>query len=140
MQSGEGDARSEIAIAALDHLVADGAGCGGGRRLYERVLGMRRTIFDGDRVALHFGGQKINLHQADAPIPPRADAPRPGSADICLLTRQNIRRISAALAGHRVEIEAGPVEQHGARGRITSVYVRDPDRNLIEIAGYGESL
>jgi len=103
---------------------------------YQRVLGMRHVVFEDKFNALHFGTQKINLHPFRAEYLPHADIPAPGTGDMCLLCGDEIEEVVQDLAAHGVEIELGPVEQTGARGTMSSVYIRDPDRNLIEIACY----
>lgn len=123
-------------IAALDHVVLttrDEPAC---LRFYVEILGMRLETFGEGRRAFAFGGQKINLHVAGAELEPHAHLPLPGAQDWCLLADRPLDEVVVRLAGHGVEVELGPVARTGARGPITSVYVRDPDRNLIEIATY----
>lgn len=88
-------------------------------------------------MALAFGRQKINLHKAGAEFEPKAHAPMPGSADVCFITDAPIDEVIVHLEAERVPIVEGPVPKTGAEGPMTSVYIRDPDRNLIEIARYG---
>ena len=88
------------------------------------------------RIALKFGGQKINLHQAGSEVKPNAAAATPGSADLCFNTAIGPEHVVAHLHDCGVAIALGPVERTGALGEITSVYCRDPDLNLIEIASY----
>ncbi|MDW4500140.1 VOC family protein [Sulfitobacter sp. D35] len=125
-------------VRELDHLVLTVADITETVRFYTQVLGMRGTQFevaDGTRRwALLFGRSKINLHQKGREFDPRAADPRPGSADLCFLTDAPLDEWLAHLETHQVEIEDGPVPRSGARGPITSVYVRDPDGNLIEIS------
>jgi len=123
-----------LAVEALDHLVLTVADIDATCAFYERVLGMTPVTFAGGRRALAFGGQKINLHQAGAEFEPKAARPTPGSADLCLLVSGPIDAVVDHLAAERVAVEEGPVARTGARGPITSVYLRDPDGNLIEIA------
>ncbi len=101
---------------------------------YETVLGMRRESFGMSRVALHFGRQKINLHQAGREFEPKARTPTPGSADLCVLAATPIAEVVAHLEALGVAIEEGPVARTGAEGPISSVYFRDPDGNLIEVS------
>jgi catechol 2,3-dioxygenase-like lactoylglutathione lyase family enzyme len=122
-----------LAISALDHLVLTVADIEGTVRFYER-LGMRREVFGEGRVALRFGRQKINLHQAGAEIEPHARHPQPGSADLCLLIDDEIEDAADRLRRAGVAIEIGPVDRTGAEGPIRSVYVRDPDDNLVELS------
>ena len=97
--------------------------------LYEVI-----TSFGQGRKALAFGRQKINLHPADAPLAPHALAPTPGSADLCFVSAAPIDAVLAQLATAGVTAESVPVPRTGAIGPITSVYFRDPDRNLIEVS------
>lgn len=122
------------AIAALDHLVLTVADIARTGDFYTRALGMRIERFGAGRVALHFGRQKINLHQQDRTFAPKAAMPTPGSADLCFLLAGTLEAAMAHLAALNIPIEQGPVERAGARGPIRSIYLRDPDGNLIELA------
>lgn len=95
---------------------------------------MKCVEFKPGRFALSFGQQKINLHQAGNEVKPHASYPTRGSADLCFLTRNSIDEIVRHLNTLDINIEAGPVERSGAQGEIMSVYIRDPDGNLLEIA------
>ncbi len=101
---------------------------------YRRVLGMRVVVFGGERKALAFGRQKINLHAHGGEFEPKADRPTPGSADLCFITDVPLTEIVAHLNAEGVAIVEGPVERTGAAGPILSIYFRDPDRNLIEVS------
>jgi catechol 2,3-dioxygenase-like lactoylglutathione lyase family enzyme len=98
------------------------------------VLGMQVVTFGDNRKALAFGTQKINLHPAGREFEPKAAAPTPGSADLCFLTAEPLESVVAHLRSAGVPVSAGPVRRTGATGPIRSVYIRDPDGNLIEIA------
>ncbi len=123
-----------IVIDHLDHLVLTVGDMEASIRFYERVLGMRRQDFGEGRVALHFGRQKINLHPHPSPIDPKAQIPTPGSADLCFITETPLPAVIDHLEGQGVAIELGPVTRSGAEGPIRSLYLRDPDGNLIEVA------
>lgn len=123
-------------IASIDHLVLTVRDMARTVEFYQRVLGMEHVLFEGHFNALHFGSQKINLHPFRAEYLPHADIPAPGTGDLCLICDGEIAQVVRELTTHGVEIEVGPVEQTGARGPMTSVYIRDPDRNLVEIACY----
>jgi len=125
-----------LGIFAIDHIVLTVRDVDTTCAWYGRVLGMRRVEFDGGYVALHFGVQKINLHPDNAPYVPHATIAQPGTADVCFVATGTIEEIVAALNREDVAIEVGPVEQTGASGVMDSVYVRDPDGNLVEIASY----
>lgn len=124
-------------IDRLDHLVLTVADIDATVDFYVRVLGMEEVVFGAGRRALAFGASKINLHEAGREFEPKAARPTPGSADLCLITEAPLDLVTAELRRHGVAIEEGPVERTGATGPITSVYLRDPDGNLIEIATYG---
>ena len=128
-----------LRIERLDHLVLTVRDLEATCAFYERVLGMERRVFGEGRVALHYGRQKINLHPHPTPVDLVAAAPTPGSADLCLITDLDIAEVVAHLEACGVAIECGPIARSGAEGPITSVYCRDPDRNLIEIATYGRA-
>jgi catechol 2,3-dioxygenase-like lactoylglutathione lyase family enzyme len=120
-------------VDSLDHLVLTVADIERASVFYEAVLGMRHVASEG-RHALHFGSQKINLHQADHTFEPKARRPTPGSADLCFLTALPIPDVLTHLARCDVPVVEGPVARTGATGRLLSVYVRDHDENLIEIS------
>lgn len=92
------------------------------------------TFGDG-RTALAFGDQKINLHPSDGPFTPKAAQPTPGSADLCFVVR-SLKEAMDRIAAAGIAVEEGPVARTGAIGPITSVYVRDPDGNLLEFSEY----
>ena len=123
-------------IIGLDHMVLTVRDMERTCDFYRRILGMEVTVFEGDRRALAFGNQKINLHQAGAEITPNARAAAPGTGDLCFITETPIDEVVATLGEFLVPIEVGPIPQNGAQGPMTSVYFRDPDENLIEIARY----
>ena len=120
-------------VTALDHLVLTVADLDATVAFYER-LGMASRRFGDGRLALHFGLQKINLHLAGAEFEPHARRPEPGAADLCLLVDEPIPVVERELGRAGIEIEVGPVERDGAQGTLESVYVRDPDGNLIELS------
>ena len=101
---------------------------------YTRVLGMEARTFNGGRVALHYGVQKINLHEVGRVIDPNVRHATPGSADLCFLTQTPMVEVMTSLASLGVSIIEGPVRRTGAQGPMQSVYVYDPDENLLEIA------
>jgi catechol 2,3-dioxygenase-like lactoylglutathione lyase family enzyme len=121
-------------IKALDHLVLTVADVERTAEFYCRVLGMERRVFRQTRVALHFGEQKINLHQAGQLVDGNVRHATPGSADLCFVTDTPIEEVVRHLAALGVPVIEGPGTRTGALGPITSVYVYDPDENLIEIA------
>ncbi|HVW77464.1 MAG TPA: VOC family protein [Alloacidobacterium sp.] len=128
-------ARMPFTIEQLDHLVLNVANIHATTDFYTEALGMEIVTFNG-RTALKFGDQKINLHQRGHEFEPKAARPTPGSADLCFITLTPIEEVVAYLNALRVHIEEGPVERIGAVGKLSSVYIRDPDQNLIEISNY----
>lgn len=130
-----------MTVIVLDHLVLTVSDIDASARFYCDVLGMVREDFHGAdgtaRVAVSFGSQKINLHAVGHEFDPCAIRPTAGSADLCFLSEVPLVRWQAHLAEHGVPILDGPVARTGATGPITSIYVRDPDGNLIEVAVRG---
>ena len=120
-------------IRSLDHLVLTCADPEATVAFFERV-GITREEFAGGRLALRFGDQKINLHRAGAEFQPHAALPRPGTGDFCLLVDGPLDDVIAHLEREGIAIEVGPVDRTGALGPLRSVYVRDPDGNLVEFA------
>ncbi|WP_298676527.1 VOC family protein [uncultured Lentibacter sp.] len=127
-----------VRIVALDHLVLTVADIGVTLAFYERHLGMVAQVFeaaDGTRRhSLQFGAQKINVHAAGREFSPHAKQPCPGSADLCFLVQGAVSDVARALDAQGVPVEAGPVARTGATGPLNSIYLRDPDGNLIELS------
>ncbi|HZU30038.1 MAG TPA: VOC family protein [Candidatus Angelobacter sp.] len=122
-------------IDRLDHIVLTVADIDATIEFYTKVLGMEAVTF-GDRKALQFGEQKINLHQWRREFEPKAAHPTPGSCDFCLITEEPLEEVIRHLKKLSIPIEVGPVEKTGAVGQLRSVYLRDPDNNLVEISNY----
>ncbi len=122
-----------MTLDSLDHLVLTVAdiprACG-----FYANLGMAVVTFGKGRTALSFGDQKINLHQVGHEFEPKASRPTPGSADLCFLTKTPLSEVISQLNALGIRAIEGPVSRTGATGPIESVYVRDPDGNLVEIA------
>jgi catechol 2,3-dioxygenase-like lactoylglutathione lyase family enzyme len=124
-------------IERIDHIVLttrDKAAC---IRFYTEALGMKLVSFKTpaeERLALLFGRQKINLHEWGREFEPKAHVPVPGSLDLCLIASVPLETVISKLEAAGVKIVAGPVVKTGAVSEIRSVYVRDPDLNLIEIS------
>jgi catechol 2,3-dioxygenase-like lactoylglutathione lyase family enzyme len=129
-----------VTIERLDHLVLTVRDIEATVAFYSGILGMLPVTSGKGMRALHFGQQKFNLHPAEAPYSPHADKPLPGTADICLVTLSPIEDVIAALAQAGVPVEVGPVPRIGALGRMTSVYFRDPDNNLVEVSRYADAV
>ena len=126
-------------IDHLDHLVLTTANEAACVDFYTRVLGMKLESFIGgtppvERKAFKFGNQKINLHIKGKEFEPKAAIPTPGSLDLCFIADQPLNEAIAQLAKVQWPIIEGPVVRTGATSKIKSVYVRDPDQNLIEIS------
>ncbi|BAQ68900.1 lactoylglutathione lyase [Rhodovulum sulfidophilum] len=121
-------------ISALDHLVlttTDEEAC---LAFYVGILGLRLETFGAGRKALCFGSQKINIHVKGDEFEPRAHLPVPGALDLCFLADRPLDAVIAALAARGIRPIEGPVARSGATGPIRSIYLRDPDLNLIEIS------
>jgi len=125
-------------IRSLDHLVLTVASIDATCAFYTDVLGMDVEMFADGRYALRFGDQKINLHEAGKEFEPKAAHPLPGSGDLCFLTQTPVEELIEQLTTMGIEIIQGPVPRTGATGPLISVYFRDPDGNLIEVANAGE--
>ncbi|RRV18051.1 VOC family protein [Pseudomonas saudiphocaensis] len=125
-------------ISHLDHLVLTVADLDVTTDFYCRVLGMQAVTFGEGRKALAFGRQKINLHPAGREFEPKAERPQPGSADLCFIVSTPLDEVIEHLAQQGVAVIEGPVRRTGATGPIRSVYLRDPDLNLIELSNYLE--
>ena len=123
-------------IERLDHLVLTVADIERTCDFYRRVLGMEVVHFGEGRTALRFGQQKINLHSASNIPGLVADKPTPGSGDLCFITKTPLAEVNAHLEGCGIPVVAGPGPRAGAIGTIQSLYIRDPDQNLIEISNY----
>jgi catechol 2,3-dioxygenase-like lactoylglutathione lyase family enzyme len=127
-------------VAGLDHLVLTVKDLDATCRFYATVLGMELVTFGENRQALACGSQRINLHQAGQEIEPKAYRPTPGSGDLCFLTDASLEDLMDHLHHYGVKIILGPVRRTGAVGELMSVYFRDPDLNLIEVATLVTSL
>jgi catechol 2,3-dioxygenase-like lactoylglutathione lyase family enzyme len=121
-------------LETLDHIVLTITDIDTTTHFYVDILGLEEIRFDEGRRAVRCGRQKINLHVCGAEVSPHAGLPTPGSADLCFLTNRPLAELIDHLHQHDLDIELGPVERMGALGPIRSVYLRDPDKNLIEIA------
>jgi catechol 2,3-dioxygenase-like lactoylglutathione lyase family enzyme len=123
-----------ICLQSLDHVVLTVANIKTTIAFYERVLGMTAHEFKPQRYALHFGAQKINLHEVGTVVDPNVRHATAGSGDLCFLTQTPLHEVMAHLKAEGIPIVQGPVAATGARHRLQSVYIYDPDENLIEIA------
>ena len=124
-------------IDRLDHLVLTVTDLDRTVDFYVRGLGMMEDVFGAGRRALRFGRQKINLHPAnEAAILPRAARPGAGTADICFIAARPLAEVETHLREEGFAIEEGPVSRTGATGPIRSIYLRDPDGNLVEVSEY----
>ena len=120
----------------LDHVVLTVASLETSIRFYRDVLGFEEITFAKGRKAVQIGFQKINFHVAGAEFAPHSKVPTPGSGDICIIFEGGIEAILENLTQAGVSIELGPVDRNGAMGLISSVYIRDPDGNLVELGVY----
>jgi catechol 2,3-dioxygenase-like lactoylglutathione lyase family enzyme len=125
-----------IRIERLDHLVLTVSSVERTCAFYGSVLSMQIEEFGEGRKALRFGNQKINLHERGHEFEPKARVPMPGSADLCFIAASPLAEVIARLNDLGIPIEQGPVARAGAMGELQSVYIRDPDENLVELATY----
>ncbi len=123
-------------IKSIDHIVLTVRDIQTTVDFYQATLGMAVETLGGDRIALKFGSQKINMHQHGNEVEPKAESPTPGSGDLCFVTETPLDKAIAHVQDLGVEIIEGPVQRTGAQGPIVSFYFRDPDLNLIEVASY----
>lgn len=127
-------------IEGIDHIVLTVRDAGATLAFYTKVLGLEEVLFDkGRKRALAFGNQKINIFEEGEQPEPKTTRPIPGSAEICFVTEEPLERVIKHIESCGVEIYEGPVEKIGALGPLLSVYIKDPDENLIEIASYKEA-
>lgn len=123
-------------VRRIDHLVLTVANIDATVEFYRDLMGMQKIEFGEGRVALAFGQQKINLHQSGAEFEPKAGRVQPGSADLCFIIDDPVAEARAEIEARGIEVIDGPVERTGALGKIVSLYLRDPDDNLIEVSNY----
>jgi len=121
-------------ISHLDHLVLTCTDLEATKRFYTQVMQMRLETFGAGRLAFKFGNQKINLHQRGQEFEPKAHLPVPGALDLCFIASVPLEEVIRHLGKQGWPITEGPVERTGATGPIRSIYLRDPDLNLIEIS------
>jgi len=124
-----------ITLNSLDHIVLTVANIDITVDFYTEVLGMELSTVDG-RKALAFGEQMIELHQRGHEVNPKAAHPTSGAGDLCFITSTPLDEVILQLKEQKVRIEEGPLDRNGAMGKMRSIYVRDPDKNLIEISNY----
>ena len=128
-----------IAIDRLDHIVITAWDVERTLAFYALVLGMTPVTFAGGRRALAFGRQKINLHQAGREYEPKALKPVPGAIDLCFIATTPLAEVIEHVKACGVAIVEGPVPKTGALGPMQSIYLRDPDGNLVEISNYEDA-
>src|ERR1043165_2053565 len=128
-------------IDHIDHIVLTTRDLQGCLRFYTEVLGMKLEEFrtpTEKRLALKFGNQKTNVHQSGKEFPPRPHVAAPGTLDLCFIASVPLDEVIQELKAAKIPILEGPVKKTGAKGPMMSVYVRDPDLNLVEISVYPE--
>jgi catechol 2,3-dioxygenase-like lactoylglutathione lyase family enzyme len=123
-------------VTHIDHIVLTVQNLKKTVQFYCDVLGMEKVDFGNKRVALKYGNQKINLHQIGNEFNPNAANPTPGSSDLCFITATELKDAMKHVRDKGVQIIEGPVSRIGATGPIESFYIRDPDKNLIEVSTY----
>ena len=132
---------SKCEVSSVDHIVMTVTDMSKTIDFYCSILGTTMVEFvpptgGSVRKSLHFGKQKINLHHAASPFVPHSKVPQAGSVDLCFISAQPLNEWQTHLANHDVSVEEGPVRKIGANGALVSLYIRDPDGNLIEISNY----
>ncbi|CAM3927315.1 VOC family protein [Arcobacter cloacae] len=125
-----------IKVNRLDHLVLTVKDIDKTVDFYTKVLGMEKEIFKENRVALKFANQKINLHKLGNEFEPKAFNVKSGSADLCFIIDIPLIEAKNYIELLGIKIEEGIVSRTGAMGEIESIYLRDPDKNLIELSNY----
>lgn len=126
-------------IESIDHIVLTVSDISRTCRFYTQILRMEEVTFLNNRKALIFGNQKINLHLKGHEFDPKAKRPTPGSADICFIVETSLHEVINRMTKYGIPIEEGPVDRTGAQGALTSIYIRDPDGNLIELSNIKEA-
>ena len=124
-------------IDHIDHVVLTTRNLPACLKFYSEILGMKLEKFQTPtetRLALKFGNQKINVHEWGKEFTPRAHVAAPGTLDLCFISSVSLEEVISKLKSAKVEILEGPVMKTGATSKIRSVYVRDPDLNLVEIS------
>lgn len=122
-------------VLGLDHLVITTVDLEKCIHFYGNILGLE-VVEQAGRYSIYFGKQKFNIHTKPAEFLPAADKPTAGSLDICLVVDEKIEIVKQSIEIKGCSIELGPVVRHGARGEMKSIYVRDPDGNLVELCHY----
>lgn len=125
-----------MGFIGIDHVVLTVKSIDKSLHFYCTVLGMTEITFGQGRKAILCGMQKINLHEVGNEFEPKALNPLPGSMDICFVTDKPLKEIMKELNAHKIAIIEGPIEKIGANGKMLSIYIRDPDQNLVEISNY----
>ena len=123
-------------IDHIDHVVLTTRDLPACTRFYCEILGMKKEQFGQNRIAFKFGTQKINTHEWGREFTPRAHVAAPGTLDLCFIASEPLENVIKRFNESKIEIIEGPVTKTGANGPIRSVYVRDPDLNLVEISVY----
>lgn len=123
-------------INHIDHIVLTTVDEDACVDFYQGVLGMKLEVFNQNRKALMFGNQKINIHVKGKEVEPKAHLPVPGALDLCFIASIPLADVIENLRTRSISIAEGPVRRTGAHGPIESIYLRDPDLNLIEISQY----
>ena len=136
LKENEGVYLHAIRLSHLDHIVLTVNDIDRSCAFYRDNLGMEIIEFEEGRKALKFGDQRINLHQPGDGNKPKATNPTAGSADICLISLTELNVVVSEMKSKGIEIIEGPIEKSGAHGKILSLYIHDPDGNLIEISNY----
>ena len=123
-------------VNKIDHLVLTTSDIEQTINFYTTILGMELISVEGGRKSLRFGTQKINLHEAGQEISPHAKHPLPGSTDLCFITATSIQQVVEHLHSSGITPLEGPTKRIGATGPLLSIYIQDPDGNLLELSNH----
>ncbi len=121
-------------VHSIDHIVMTVKSIEKSCKFYQECLGLEIITFQNDRKALKCGNQKINLHEIGHEFDPKAKNASKGTVDICLIVENPIAEIVKDFEKKGVEIIEGPIKRTGATHKLLSIYVFDPDGNLIELS------
>lgn len=125
-----------VKVTGIDHIVLTVADIEKSIAFYTTILGMHVIEFGNGRKALRLGNQKINLHQTGHSFEPKAHRPTEGAADLCFIVETKLETVQLELSNKGITIVEGIVQRTGATGKLKSIYIRDPDKNLIELSHY----
>jgi catechol 2,3-dioxygenase-like lactoylglutathione lyase family enzyme len=122
-------------VERIDHLVLTVKDIDETCNFYKDILGMEVETFSFRKRAVKFGNQSLTIHQKGMAFEPNAHLPTPGAINICFIVKETVEQVKSELESKNIPIE-GMIQRPGAAGKVTSIYFRDPDQNLIEVCNY----